>query len=299
MPRTIRARQRAELYVVDAVSGETRLVNRSGKRALEAPTWTPDGTALVVRAAGVLYRLPVDGSGELEEIPLLGVPSIGWHVLHPDGETVFVTPANGHIYRAKLTGGTAHRITNDHGPRVEHRVHGITADGAMLSYTGAKTKKDGRVNTDVFLLPATGGEDVRMTDDPIVDGGAELSPDGEWVYFCSERASSKPGHTQLFRMAMDRVVCEQLTDDKRVDWFPHPSPDGQRVAYLSYGKGTKGRPVDAEVIVRVLDPDGSKRDLVKVPGGHGTLDAPCWSPDSRYIAYVAYPAKGAEGKPAS
>ena len=212
-------------------------------------------------------------------------------MLSPDGGTVYVTADDGHVYAVPIGGGTGRKVTNDRGQRFEHVVHGVSPDGLTLSYVGVKTKKDGRVETDVFTVPAAGGEDVRMTDDPIIDGGAEFSPDGAWVYFNSDRASQKQGHTQLFRMALDRVVCEQLTDDKRVNWFPHPSPDGKRVAYLSYRKGTKGRPVTADVVIRLLEPEGSKRDLVEIVGGQGSLNAPCWSPDGTQIAYVAYPTK--------
>lgn len=290
MPRTLRPRQRAELYVVDVETAETRLVHSSKKTVIESPTWARDGASLVVSGDGKLYRVAVDGSEGPQEVPLEGVPgATDAHVTSPDGTTLYVTADDGHIYAVPAAGGPGRRVTNDRGARFEHAVHGVSPDGSTLSYIGVKTKKDGRVETDVFTLPVAGGEDVRMTDDPIVDGGAEFSPDGAWVYFNSERASQKPGHAQLFRMALDRVVCEQLTDDKRVNWFPHPSPDGKRVAYLSYRKGTKGRPANAEVIIRVLEADGTKRDLVELVGGQGTLNAPCWSPDGTQLAYVAYP----------
>lgn len=305
MSRTLRPRQRAELYVVDVETAETRLVHTSKKIPVESPTWARDGRSLVVGGDGTTYRVALadgpdagdradggGGRGGLTEIPLGGVPATtGAHVVSPDGGTLFVTAADGHIYAAPAEGGMGRRVTNDHGGRFEHVVHGVSPDGRVLSYIGVKTKKDGRVQTDVFTIPAAGGEDVRMTDDQIPDRGAEFSPDGAWVYFSSERASDRPGHSQLFRMALDRVVCEQLTDDKRVNWFPHPSPDGKRVAYLSYPKRTKGNPADGEVIIRLLEPDGSKRDLVPLVGGPGTLNAPCWSPDGTKLAYVAYPSK--------
>jgi len=293
MPRTLRPRQRAELYVIDVETAETRRIHRSTKVLIESPTWARDGRSVLVSGEGKLFRVAVDGSGDgLQEIPLEGVPgATEAHVVSPDGSTLYVTADDGHIYAVPAEGGAGRRVTNDHGARFEHVLHGVSPDGLTLSYIGVKTKKDGRVETDVFTIPAAGGEEVRMTDDPIVDGGAEFGPDGAWVYFNSERASRKPGHAQLFRMALDRVVCEQLTDDKRVNWFPHPSPDGKRVAYLSYRKGTKGRPANADVIIRLLEPDGGKRDLVEVVGGQGTLNAPCWSPDGTRIAYVAYPTK--------
>lgn len=290
MSRTFRPGQRAELCVVDADTGVRRLVTSSRRLRLAAPSWTPDGEWLVVNAAGCLFRVPVAG-GAPEQVDLGDAPEIGeCHVLSPDGGTVYVSAEDGHVYAVPFPGGgRARRVTNDRGPRFRHRVHGVSPDGATLSLIGMKTKKDGRVITDVMTIPSAGGEDVRITDDACPDDGAELSPDGRWIYFNSERASTKPGHAQLFRIAVDGVVLDALTDDKRVNWFPHPSPDGTRLAYLSFPKGTKGCPADVDVIVRILERDRTKRDLVPLFGGQGTMNAPSWSPDGRQLAYVAYP----------
>ena len=85
------------------------------------------------------------------------------------------------------------------------------------------------------------------------------------------------------------MVLEQLTDDKRINWFPHPSPDGARLAYVSFPKGTLGHPADVAVKIRIMERDQTKRDLVEVFGGQGTMNVPSWSPDSKQLAYVAYP----------
>jgi Tol biopolymer transport system component len=290
MPRTFRPGQRAELFVIDTVSGEPRRVRSSKKLLFEAPNWTPDGDWLVVNGDGKLFRTAVSGEGGLEEIALDGVPPINNdHVLSPDGGTVYASADDGHIYAVPFPGGAGRRVTNDHGSRFAHYLHGVSPDGATLSYIGAKTKKDGRTITDVFTIPSAGGVDVRITDDAVPDDGAEFSPDGKWIYFNSERGSDKPGHAQLFRIAPDGVVLEQLTHDKRVNWFPHPSPDGTRVAYVSYRKKTAGHPADQDVQIRILDLDLTVHELVSVFGGQGTMNVPSWSPDSKHLAYVAYP----------
>ena len=76
MPRTLRPRQRAELYVLDVETAETRLVLSSKKLPIEAPTWARDGRSLVVSGDGKVFRVAVDGSGGLQEIPLEGVPGV-------------------------------------------------------------------------------------------------------------------------------------------------------------------------------------------------------------------------------
>ena len=84
--------------MVDVRTGVSRLVFASEEVLVEAPNWSPDGKSLVLNGDGVLFRLPVEG-GELEEIPLGGVPAINNdHVISPDGETFYVSAEDGHLY---------------------------------------------------------------------------------------------------------------------------------------------------------------------------------------------------------
>jgi len=120
--------------------------------------------------------------------------------------------------------------------------------------------------------------------------GPEYSPDGQWIYFNAERAATIPGHAQCFRMRPDGSGIEQLTFDDRVNWFPHVSPDGRSVVFISYPAGTTGHPPNKDVILRLMRPDGGgQRDLVAFFGGQGTINVNSWAPDSRRFAYVAYP----------
>jgi Tol biopolymer transport system component len=57
-------------------------------------------------------------------------------------------------------------------------------------------------------------------------------------------------------MRPDGSKLQQLTHDKRVNWFPHCSPDGQRVAYLIHLPSTEGFPPDRAVESHITDPDG-------------------------------------------
>lgn len=288
-PRALRPGQRAELYVVHVESGESTLVLSSDTLLFEAPNWTPDGKNLVINGDGRLFRLPVRG-GELEEVPLGGIPDINNdHLLNPDGSSVFVSAEDGHLYEVPFATGVARRVSNDHGPAFHYYLHGISPDGTLLAYIGLRVNGDGTVTTNVYTIPAAGGEDVKLTDVPFPHDGSEYSPDGEWIYFNSERGSTTPGHAQLFRMRADGSGIEQLTFDERVNWFPHVSPDGRRIAYISFPTGTLGHPADKDVYVRLIEEDGTTRDLAHLFGGQGTINVASWAPDSRRLAYVAYP----------
>jgi Tol biopolymer transport system component len=289
MPRTLLPGQRAELYVVDVTTGEHRLVFSSSSLLFEAPNWSSDGDWLVVNGDGQLFRIPVGGDDELEQLDLGGVPPINNdHVLSPDGTTVYVSADDGHLYAVPIPGGSSRRVTNDRGAGFHHYLHGISPDGSTLAYIGLENLADGRRITNVYTIPSAGGEDVQITNDEYADDGSEYSPDGKWIYFNSERASTTPGHAQLFRIA-GRTI-EQLTHDERVNWFPHPAPDGSTVAYVSFPPGTLGHPADIDdVRLRLLDADGKIRELATLFGGQGTMNVPSWSPDSTHLAYVAYP----------
>ena len=289
MPRTLLPGQRAELYVVDVTTGEHRLVFSSSSLLFEAPNWSSDGDWLVVNGDGQLFRIPVGGDDELEQLDLGGVPPINNdHVLSPDGTTVYVSADDGHLYAVPIPGGSSRRVTNDRGAGFHHYLHGISPDGSTLAYIGLENLADGRRITNVYTIPSAGGEDVQITNDEYADDGSEYSPDGKWIYFNSERASTAPGHAQLFRIA-GRTI-EQLTHDERVNWFPHPAPDGSTVAYVSFPPGTLGHPADIDdVRLRLLDADGKIRELATLFGGQGAMNVPSWSPGSTHLAYVAYP----------
>lgn len=291
-PRVLQAHQRADLHVVDVESGVVRLVHSSDQLLFEAPNWTPDGTSLLVNGDGLLFRVLATG-GELESVSLGGIPPINNdHVVSPDGSTVFVSADDGHLYAVPFATGVARRVSNDHGPQFHHYLHGISPDGGTLAYIGLTEGSDGRITTNVFLVPAAGGEDVQLTDDAYPDDGCEFSPDGRWIYFNSERGSSVAGHAQLFRMSVAGGSIEQLTHDERVNWFPHVSPDGSRIAYISFPPGTLGHPADRDVVVRLIEPDGLTRDVAHLFGGQGTLNVGSWAPDSRSFAFVSYPVEG-------
>lgn len=299
MARKLQPQQRAVLHVIDVDSGDVTTRLESDVLLFEAPNWSPDGHTLYVNGDGNLYRLGVDaGAGDLEQIDLGGLPEINNdHVLSPDGRTMYLSCQDGHIYAFDLACGGSRRVTNDRGPEFSHYLHGVSPDGQALAYIGLSTAT-GEVMTNVYAIPATGGADVQITDDGYPDDGAEFSPDGQWIYFNSERGSVSPGHAQLFRVAVAGLGAgaggapEQLTFDERVNWFPHPSPTGGRLVYVSFPPGTLGHPADVDVIVRLLESDGTSRDLMHLFGGQGTINVPSWSPDGRRIALVSYPIVG-------
>ena len=213
MPRSLAPDQCSRIHVLDVDSGEDQILHESEEVLYEAPNWTLDGAALILNGDGHLFRLDLDGGGDLDRpdrtggapqrIPLEGMePLNNDHVLDPDGEHVFVSADDSHIYRALLTGGPAEQITLGDG--LLHYLHGVSPDGATLAYTGVQRRSDGSwVPPNLFTIRAEGGESTQLTDNEFPDDGPEYSPDGAWIYLNSERSRTVAGHAQLFRMRPD------------------------------------------------------------------------------------------------
>lgn len=288
MPRNLREGQRCEVWTASAATGERELVFATDRLLLEAPNWTGDGHNLVLNGAGHLWTLGLTDR-RLAQIPLTGVPDLNNdHVLAPDGEHIYLSAADGQLYRASLGGGTATRITADDG--WAHFLHGVSPDGITLAYVGIEAGDFSRPGQ-LATLPAQGGSPSYIDTGTGHCDGPEYSPHGEWILLNTETFTTAPGHAQLARIRPDGTGLERLVASDTVDWFPHPSPDGRLATYLRFPSGTLGHPADLDVelvLVTTADWTTPVRTFALF-GGQGTLNVNSWAPGSDRFAYVTYP----------
>jgi TolB protein len=250
----------------------------------ESPNWAPDGRSMVINEGGRLWRVPLrtpPAGGAPEPLETGGVAGCwGEHGFSPDGKWLAVSCMAGRVgpdvYVIPAGGGQARRVTN-------HPVsffHGWSPDGKTIVFT---SRRDGR--QDIYTIPVDGGEERRLTAMGRNDG-AEYTPDGTSIYFCSDRT----GLMQIWRMQSDGSHQEQVTDDEANSWYPHVSPDGTRMVFLSYGREETGsHPPMKEVSLRLMTfGEGSIVEIARIVGGQGTFDSPAWAPDSKHFAFVSY-----------
>ena len=286
-PRTLAPGQRAQLWVADAVTNTSTLVLESDTLLFEAPNWTLDGTRLIVNGAGTLWSVPI-ASPSLDPIVITGIPDLNNdHVLHPDGEQVFLSANDFQVYLAPLAGGEARRISTS--DELTHFLHGVNPDATRLAFVNLEITPDFRLSrANILTMSAQGDDYVWITDTSHPADGSEYSPDGEWLYINTEQFS---GHAQLGRVPANGGVPERLRTSHTVDWFPHLSPDGTRAAFIAFPEGTEGHPADLWIDVMFAHTDDWQggRSFAHVFGGQGTMNVNSWAPDSTRFAYVAYP----------
>jgi Tol biopolymer transport system component len=141
-------------------------------------------------------------------------------------------------------------------------------------------------NFDVYKISREGDEEIRLTTAEGLDDGAEYTPDGNYIYFNSVRT----GTMQIWRMKPDGSNQEQVTRDHLNNWFPHISPDGKWIVFITFGNDVDpdDHPFYKQVYLRMMPVSGGKPKVIAyLYGGQGTINVPSWSPDSRKIAFVS------------
>ena len=257
---------------------------------IEAPNWTSDGKWLVINKNGRLYKVAPDGSTDLIEISTGAVTQCNNdHVISADGKWIALSSNdpnekgwNSYVYTVPFEGGDPKKIT----PLGPSYLHGISPDGKKIAYCAFRGPNN---EQDVYVMPVKGGKEVRLTDAPGLDDGPEYSMDGKYIWFNSVRT----GRMQAWRMKTNGKEQTQMTFDTDMNsWFPHISPDGEKVVYIAYhdyevaaGDHTANQNVELRMIPAA---GGEPETLVKLFGGQGTINVNSWSPDSKKFAYVSY-----------
>lgn len=137
----------------------------------------------------------------------------------------------GDIYTVPVTGGTARRLTSHKGYEAFAR---FSPDGRQLAFTG---QYDG--NTEVYVMPAAGGEPRRVTvtaSNPRDDWGDRMgpnnitmtwTPDGRGIVYRNRTGDGFVG--RLWVAPLDGGMPEALPLPE--GGFCSYSPDGKRLAY--------------------------------------------------------------------
>ena len=272
----------SNLEILDVTTGNATIVHQY-RGSFQAPNWTPDGKALIYAQEGLLYRFDLSLRAADTINTGFATRNNNDHVLSFDGRMLGISHHTAEdsgasiIYTLPATGGTPKRITAK-GPSY---FHGWSPDGRWLVYTGIRGPE-----LDVYKIPATGGDEIRLTTAPGLDDGAEFTPDGAYIYFNSSRS----GRMQIWRMRPDGSGQQQITNDGFNNWFPHISPDGRWIVYIAFPPDVPANdhPFYKHVTLRLMPVGGgAARVIAYLYGGQGTMNVPSWSPDRTRLAFVS------------
>jgi Tol biopolymer transport system component len=288
---------RSRLYIYDLRDNSTHLVF-TADTVWEAPNWSPDGSYLIANSHGAISKfvLKADGTAEPQKLSIpAGYACNNDKAISPDGKklafSATLAPSKGSQVFLANADGTGIQLMAAQPPSY---FHGWSPDSKALAFVAIR---NGEHQFDIYRVPASGGVEQRLTMNPHHDDGPDYSPDGKWIYINSDRS----GKEAAWRFPADGAgpndaKAEMVVSDNDEDWFPHISPDGKKLVYLTYPAGTPTHdPRDVHIEFKLVDiVDGqvakTQKTLTKAMGGQGSMNVNSWAPDSMRFAYITYEA---------
>ncbi len=179
----------------------------------------------------------------------------------------------GELWEVPRAGGQAHVLASGM-DLLDGPIY--SPDGSMVAFTGTYDS-----NTDVYVVPATGGQPVRLTYHPGPDVAVGWTPDGKSVLLRSNRYSySDPD--QLFTIPVAGGFPKELPlPEAEMGAY---SPDGSHIAYVpgfqweSFWKGYKGGQHTEVWIARLSD-----SSVVRIPGEDANANDAMWVGETVYF----------------
>lgn len=300
-----RSGNKSVLQVFDIETGKITTLKKFDC-VMEAPNWSADGKYITYNSNGRIFKMDLVrgapdsngnpgelAAGDITEVPSYYVDNCNNdHVLDPDGSGLYVShhtkeDGQSRIYKIFFDGREPVLVT----PLAPSYLHGITPDGKHLAYCAERNGE-----YDIYSIPTAGGNEVQLTTARGLNDGPEYDCKGEYIYFNSVRT----GRMQAWRMKADGSEQEQLTFDEHWNtWFPHISPDLQKVVMVAYtevdvkpGEHVPNKMVELRLMRREgscdAKPFGEPKTILKLFGGQGTVNVNSWAPDSRHFAFVIY-----------
>ncbi|HEY3072015.1 MAG TPA: protein kinase [Candidatus Limnocylindrales bacterium] len=157
--------------------------------------------------------------------------------------------------------------------------------GQRVAYWTAGTAGRNLGQRDIWTVPAGGGQPTAVTNDAAVDWNPVWSPDGQHLYFSSDRG----GSMNIWRVAIDERSGRATSDPEPLttpsSFTAHLafSADGKRLAYTSI--------VQRQNIQRVaFDPEAERLvgDPSSVTSGSRSWALPEPSPDGEWVAFWSF-----------
>jgi len=122
--------------------------------------------------------------------------------------------------------------------------------------------------THVFIMPSEGGTPRQLTSDNYNHGGSlSFSANGKDIYFSSNRHENWEydfRNSEVYKVNIETKKITQLTTQQGPDYSPIVSPDGKKVAFISYKDKVQTYQLSQ---LHIMNNDGSNRQLLS-----GNLD---------------------------
>lgn len=177
----------------------------------------------------------------------------------------------------------------------------LSPDGSHIAFI-RRVQRDpaddrGGAYTELFVVPSSGGDPVQFTHRPHNVTDVQWSPDGNYIYFRSNRPAIFAG-MQVYRLPMAGGEAELITKSETPVAAYQLAPDGEKIAYVASDKKPaeiqkqeENWIIEADYFLhrRLYVKDIHGGDPVKITREDKSVWSMAWSPDGNTILYQASP----------
>jgi len=184
--------------------GELRQITEGAARDQNV-TYSPDGKLLayVSDQSGreEIFVLPADGAGEPSKVTDLDALKVTY-TWSPDSKAIAFTTGDGKLYTVKVEDKELKELLTSKYGRIGRPAW--SPDGSWITYS----RPDVTRSSDIYLLPASGGEEHKVSFDSSNESNPRFSSNGKSLYFTRTEgdfdANDRPS-SQIFRVPLERI----------------------------------------------------------------------------------------------
>lgn len=274
-----------EIFSISALGGTSRKLATVG----DDPLWSPDGkrVGFIRTAAGPtksasglmeFWSVGADGSDERKEYTDSLFESRGGTYRYsfcwsPHGTSIAwvrsLSSASQVLIIRDLKTGREQQLTNGQ-ENIDSMVWTVDDQIIFSSNRGG--------NTNLWTIPASGGEAVQVTKGGGPDIGMSVSRSGKTLLYLQQQPVG-----YLWTGNTDGSALRQISFDEREIWEPTISPDRKQIAFVMRDPD----PLKNSSDLYVVDRDGSNRR--RLTTGNGVVRIPAFSPNGRNIMFSVAP----------
>ncbi len=193
---------------------------RGPARGFLNPRVSPDGRLIAFSEAGTIWTLDPERN-TVTRVSASRDPSVGFPLWSRDGKRLYYRSAEGLRLQSADGEGASTLLPNT---AATDYPNSISPDGSTLVLLRLAPETGG----DIYTTPAGGGEVTPLLVTPSYEGGAQVSPDGQWLLY----VSNESGRMEVVLRPLggpDRKWLVSSEGGMHALW----SRDGRRIFYRS------------------------------------------------------------------